>query len=71
MRLAANGHLPYPYGREVTGHAVAILADTIAKAKAAGATVLSGPYATGERSAAMVQVPAGYIAEVHSGASRN
>jgi hypothetical protein len=69
--FVTDGHLPYPYGREITGYEVANLAGTIAKAKAAGATVLAGPYATSERNAAMVLFPGGYIAEIHSGASRN
>lgn len=64
--LVTGGHLPYPYGRELTGYEVASLADTIAKAKAAGATVLTGPYSTTERSAAILQFPGGYIAEIHS-----
>src|SRR5580700_4996137 len=31
--LVADGHLPYPYGREMTGYEVANLGDTLAKAK--------------------------------------
>ena len=38
-----DGHLPYPFGREVTGFQVGDLAATLTKAKAAGATVLSSP----------------------------
>jgi hypothetical protein len=64
--LVTDGHLPYPYGREVTGYAVPNLSDTIAKAKAAGATVLVAPYVANGRQAAMVQFPGGYIAEIHS-----
>ena len=64
--LVTDGHLPYPYGRELTGYEVANLADTVAKAKAAGATVLDGPYSTAERNAAILQFPGGYIAEIHS-----
>src|ERR1700742_4698960 len=33
--LATDGHLPYPYGREMTGYEVTNLADTLTKAKAA------------------------------------
>jgi predicted enzyme related to lactoylglutathione lyase len=69
--LVTDGHLPYPYGRETTGYEVADLSETVAKAKASGATVLAGPYAADERSAVMVQFPGGYIAEIHSVASRN
>src|SRR5216683_6998025 len=39
-----DGHLPFPYGRELTGYEVADLAETLAKAKTAGAAVLAGPY---------------------------
>jgi predicted enzyme related to lactoylglutathione lyase len=61
-----DGHLPYPYGREMTGYEVANLPETIAKAQAAGATVLVKPYAAEHREAAMLQFPGGYIAEVHA-----
>jgi predicted enzyme related to lactoylglutathione lyase len=64
--LVTDGHLPYPYGRELTGYEVADLAATLDKAKAAGATVLVAPYADGGRQASMVQFPGGYIAEIHS-----
>lgn len=64
--LVTDGHLPYPYGREMTGYEVANLADTLAKAKAAGVEVLVPPYKTGERDAVVVQFPGGYIAEIHS-----
>ena len=66
MALVTDGHLPYPYGREVTGYEVAELSNTISKAKAAGVVVLVGPYKAGQRSAAMVKFPGGYIAEIHS-----
>jgi len=68
--LVTDGHLPYPYGREMTGYQVADLADTLNKAKAAGAAVLVEPYASGAREAAIVQFPGGYIAEIHSEAAR-
>src|SRR2546429_8038509 len=42
--LVTDGHLPYPYGREMTGYEVANLADTLGKASAAGVSVLAGPY---------------------------
>jgi predicted enzyme related to lactoylglutathione lyase len=64
--FVTDGHLPYPYGREITGHEVADLSETLAKAKAAGVTVLVDPYETDERRAAMVQFPGGYVAEIHS-----
>lgn len=64
--LVTDGHLPYPYGREMTGYEVANLTDTLAKAKAAGVEVLVPPYKTGERDAVLVRFPGGYIAEIHS-----
>ena len=64
--FVTDGHLPYPYGREMTGYEVANLAETIAKAKAAGVDVLIPPYKTDERDAAVVRFPGGYIAEIHS-----
>jgi hypothetical protein len=67
--LVTDGHLPYPYGRETTGYEVADLTDTLAKAKAADATILVGPYAADERSASVVQFPGGYVAEIHSATS--
>src|ERR1700754_4556139 len=50
--LVTDGHLPYPYGRELTGYEVANLADTLTKAKGAGATVLIAPYQADQREAA-------------------
>jgi hypothetical protein len=64
--LATDGHLPYPYGREITGYEVSNLSATLSKAKAAGATVLVEPYIAAQRRAAMVEFPGGYIAEIHS-----
>ncbi len=68
--LVTDGHLPYPYGRETTGYEVANLADTLAKAKAAGVGILVAPYTTDQRDAAFVQFPGGYIAEIHSPANK-
>ena len=64
--FVTDGHLPYPYGRELTGYEVANLGETLKKARTAGATVLVEPYSLGDRKAAMVQFPGGYIAEIHS-----
>ncbi len=64
--LVTDGHLPYPYGREMTGYEVLNLADTLTKAKAAGVDVLVPPYETAERKAAVVKFHGGYIAEIHS-----
>jgi predicted enzyme related to lactoylglutathione lyase len=64
--LVTDGHLPYPFGHEMTGYEVSDLASTLQKAQAAGATVLVPPFASGERDAALVQFPGGYIAEIHA-----
>src|SRR6266403_291137 len=42
--LVTDGHLPYPYGRELTGYEVANLQAALAKAKGAGVTILVAPY---------------------------
>ena len=68
--LVTDGQLPYPYGREMRGYEVANLADTVSKAKAVGATILVDPYTTDGRQAAIISFPGGYIAEVHSAASK-
>ena len=68
--LVTDGHLPYPYGRETTGFEVVNLAETITKAKVLGATVLVGPYTAAGRTAAMVEFPGGYIAEIHAPAGK-
>lgn len=64
--FVTNGHLPYPYGREMTGYEVANLADTLTKANAARVEVIVPPYKAEERDAVVVQFPGGYIAEIHS-----
>src|SRR5882757_5635322 len=64
--LVTDGHLPYPYGREMTGYEVTNLTETLTKAKAASADVLVPPYKTEERDAVVVSFPGGYIAEIHS-----
>jgi hypothetical protein len=64
--LVTDGHLPYPYGREVTGYEVQDLSETLAKAKTAGVAILIPPYHAEDRTAALVQFPGGYIAEIHA-----
>jgi hypothetical protein len=44
---------------------------TLEKAKAAGAKILSPPYTTSDRLTAIVEFPGGYVAEIHSLASRH
>jgi hypothetical protein len=68
--FVTDGHLPYPYGREITGYEVSNLTDTLAKAKAAGAETLVGPFTADQRTSAIVQFPGGYIAEIHSAAGK-
>lgn len=68
--LATDGHLPYPYGREITGYEISDLSDTLSKARTAGATVLVEPYNAALRQAAIVEFPGGYIAEIHSSDSK-
>lgn len=73
-KLAAfvtDGHLPYPYGRELTGYEVADLNSTLEKAKVAGVQVLVPPYSSDHRDSAIVQFPGGYIAEIHSASKPN
>ena len=41
--LVTDGHLPYPYGRELTGYEVADLDSSLVKATGAGATVWLPP----------------------------
>ncbi|MFJ3822185.1 hypothetical protein [Streptomyces nodosus] len=66
--LVTDGHLPYPFGREVTGYRVSRLTDTLAKAESAGATVLWGPHRAAGRNSGLVRFPGGYVAEIHDGA---
>ena len=67
--FVTDGHLPYPYGREMTGYEVPNLDGTLGKAKAAGVSVLVEPFSVDGRNSAMVQFPGGYIAEIHSATS--
>jgi predicted enzyme related to lactoylglutathione lyase len=64
--LVTDGHLPYPFGHELTGYEVKDLSDTLTKAQAAGATVLVQPFTSDGRAAALVEFPGGYIAEIHA-----
>ena len=63
--MVTDGHLPYPFGYELTGYQVDNLSDTLSKATKAGAKILSKPYDAGDRNTAILQFPGGYIAEVH------
>ena len=65
-----DGHLPFPFGHEITGYRVSDLAATLEKAKAAGAKILSPPFKATDRATAIVQFPGGYVAEIHSVSAR-
>ena len=68
--FATDGHLPYPYGREMTGYEVNDLQGTLTKAKASGCIVLIDPYTSDGRAATLIQFPGGYIAEIHATAPK-
>lgn len=64
--FVTDGHLPYPFGHEITGYEVKDLDATLAKANAAGARLLSPRFEAAEFSTAMVEFPGGYVAEIHA-----
>jgi predicted enzyme related to lactoylglutathione lyase len=64
--FVTDGHLPYPYGRELTGYEVGNLDETLDKARAAGVNILVQPRNLTDRTSAMVEFPGGYIAEIHT-----
>jgi len=64
--LVTDGHLPYPYGHELTGYEVADLARILENARAVGVKVLVPPYSSRGRQASLVEFPGGYIAELHA-----
>ncbi len=64
--LVTDGHLPYPFGYELTGYEVHDLADTLSKAQTAGAKLLTPTYKSKDYSSTLVQFPGGYIAEIHA-----
>lgn len=64
--LVTDGHLPYPFGRELTGYEVKDVPATLARATASGAKIISSPYNSPDRITAVVEFPGGYLAEVHS-----
>jgi predicted enzyme related to lactoylglutathione lyase len=63
--FVTDGHLPYPYGRELTGYEVSSLRDALAKAESVGVSILVQPYSSGGRTVAIVEFPGGYVAEIH------
>ena len=68
--LISDGHLPYPYGHELTGYQVSDIADTVNKATASGATILVPSFGSRGRQSTVIEFPGGYIAEIHSAAGR-
>jgi hypothetical protein len=66
--FVTDGHLPYPYGHEMTGYEVASVSDTLAKARAHGVKVLVEPYTSEGRESTVVEFPGGYVAEIHASA---
>jgi predicted enzyme related to lactoylglutathione lyase len=64
--MVTDGHLPWPYGRELTGYEVSDLNATLKKAKASGVTTLVAPFSSDNRISTIVQFPGGYIAEIHA-----
>jgi hypothetical protein len=64
--LVTDGHLPYPFGYEATGYETMDLDNTLARAKASGAHVLSEANHVADRTTAILEFPGGYIAEVHA-----
>lgn len=68
VAFVTDGHLPYPYGHETTGYEVQDLAETLAKARATGATVLVEPHPSVGGQSAVVDFPGGYVAEIHAAA---
>jgi hypothetical protein len=64
--MATDGHLPYPFGHDVSGYEVSDLNQTLAKARSHGAAVLVEPIELTDRRTAVVQFPGGFIAEIHA-----
>src|ERR1700735_1512113 len=64
--MATDGHLPYPFGHDISGYEVGDLTETLAKARSPGPTVLVPPVEIPELPTAVVQFPGGFIAEIHS-----
>jgi predicted enzyme related to lactoylglutathione lyase len=67
LAIVTDGHLPYPFGHEMSGYEVPDLVATLAKARAAGVTVLVEPHPFDGGQAALLRFPGGYVAEIHAG----
>jgi hypothetical protein len=64
--MSTDGHLPYPFGYDISGYEVQDLDETLAKANAHGVKVLFAPFNADDRRTTIVQFPGGYIAEIHA-----
>ena len=64
--MATDGHLPYPFGHDISGYEVSDLNETLARARSHEAIVLVEPVELADRRTAVVQFPGGFIAEIHS-----
>jgi predicted enzyme related to lactoylglutathione lyase len=64
--IVTDGHLHFPYGREITGYEVDDLDATLARSQKLGTVVLVPPLISEHRRSAVVQFPGGYIAEIHT-----
>lgn len=64
--MATDGHLPYPFGHDISGYEVNDLNETLARARSHGVTVLVEPVELSDRRRAVVQFPGAFIAEIHS-----
>jgi hypothetical protein len=49
----------------MTGYEVSSLTDTLAKTESLGVSILVQPYSSSGRTAAIVEFPGGYVAEIH------
>src|SRR5438552_12784336 len=60
VALVTDGHLPYPYGREMTGYETLDLDMALARGKSAGVSRLVEPYPAADRRSAFVRLPGGH-----------
>jgi len=66
--LVTDGHLPWPYERELAGYEASNVQDTLARPTAAGPKILAAPHTADRRVSAMVEFPGGYVAEIQAAA---
>jgi hypothetical protein len=64
--MATDGHLPFPFGNDISGYEVGDLNEALAKGGAHGLRVLVAPFESSDRRSAVVEFPGGFIAEIHS-----